>query len=369
MKKKKKIVFILRSIYPNEVGGVELTYYYLLAELQQHEIEPIIISEYRDFRFETWLLKKRWPNSIFYKLQILFFLTKNRNEYDFIHIPYMHTTSYYNWVLFPLVKKLFKKKYIISIHGGRMAEWKPICPHILFFKNAQAISATSDIIAAEYIKRSKCKIKVIPSQIPYSKSQKSKIEICEKLELSLFSKYFLIVGTLKKIKSPFIVLHAIRTIGLQNLHNLNLHFLFAGDGPLREEMEEYIQYNELSQYVTLLGNVNRESIADLYHISFAYIIASEFESFSMSLFEAIFNKVPVINSNNKLFSSILVDKQTSFFFNVGDFDKLAKIIIDINAHPKLIKTVAENAFKKYSDLFNYKTQVVDKYLEMYETLS
>lgn len=365
-----RIVYFLRNIYPFGVGGVELTYYYLLHHLKKYNIYPIILSEYPSKDFETWRLKKWWPYSIFVKIQLLYFFYVKRKKYDIIHVPYMHTSSYLNWVIFPFIKIFLRKNYVISIHGGRMAPWKPKWPHQIFFKQAMSISATNEAIAKEYKRRTGKNILVIPSQIPLFRSKKTNKEILNYFDLPFEKKIFLIVGSLKDIKSPLTVLKAANLLNKNEyLTKNNIHFVFAGDGPDKTKMKEFIKKNKIDSFVSLLGNVKRDLIPDLYKISYCYITASKFESYSKSMFEAVYNKVPVINTNVEVFSTILENEETSLFYEYEDFLQLSVQIKRIIEDQLLRTKIIDNAFQKFEAIFNYEKTVVEKYLTLYQVKS
>ena len=124
------ILFVSQGLYPCKIGGMEIFNYYLIKELSKsHNIYLITNCNYNFNRnihvFRTYKIK---PGKFFTPLQNLLYILKLREKTDIIHLSY--TRGYWlSWIIYPLLKKLFKMKYLITIHGGGLAEWNPVFPY------------------------------------------------------------------------------------------------------------------------------------------------------------------------------------------------------------------------------------------------
>ena len=96
---------------------------------------------------------------------------------------------------------------------------------------------------------------------------------------------FLFVGTLAPGKQP---LYAIQLV--EELHSLgkNVVLELYGEGDLREELESYIQENQLQEIVYLKGNQTKESVEKAYKESHFLILPSKSEGWPKVVAEAMF---------------------------------------------------------------------------------
>lgn len=94
------------------------------------------------------------------------------------------------------------------------------------------------------------------------------------------------------------------------------HFLIAGDGPMRGEIEARIAANRLQSQVHLLGNVS-----DIPHLLASldlFSLTSKNEASPVSIMEALACEVPVVAPNVGSIAETVVDGQTGFLVPAGD---------------------------------------------------
>ncbi len=306
---KKKICFIARQMYPDFVGGAEVFNYYLINRLaNENEVSYISLSDKTIAGATKYQLKSK--RDIYQYLEIFSRILKSKKERIFV-VSFMRTKWYY-MIMYPLLNIFFNKKYVIVIHGGSMMPWKWKYPFNLFFKKAKTIFGVSQIICEEYYKRTNIKIKYLPPLIPFEISIKEKPFLRKKYSLNEESKVFLIVGSLKELKKPLIVLEALDKIDKTFLRKQKVCVLFAGDGPLKNKMETFIRDKGLLDFVQLLGNIPRERINEYYKLSDYYIISSDFEGTPISMLEAMYNKLCIVGSNAKGINNIIKDSAGRF---------------------------------------------------------
>ena len=108
---------------------------------------------------------------------------------------------------------------------------------------------------------------------------------------SLKEKRFISVGRLSKEKGFIDLLKLYKNI-LKHYPDWTLDIV--GDGPLREELEQYITDNSLQDKVTLHGFQGKDYIDSLLHKSSIYLMTSYTESFGIVLIEAMSHGLPCI---------------------------------------------------------------------------
>ena len=106
-------------------------------------------------------------------------------------------------------------------------------------------------------------------------------------------KVILHAGRLTEVKNQKFLIHLMRRIVDMKL---NVKLLIAGDGELREELENLIDTLDLKDFVILLGA--RTDIAQLYQAADVFVLPSFHEGFPVTLTEAQSAGPPCIVSNN-----------------------------------------------------------------------
>lgn len=75
---------------------------------------------------------------------------------------------------------------------------------------------------------------------------------------------------------------------------INFHWYALGEGPYREEMEKYIQQNDLQNHFSLLGTT--ENPYPYFKAADLYVQTSELESYGISIAEARLLNIPVVTT-------------------------------------------------------------------------
>jgi glycosyltransferase involved in cell wall biosynthesis len=96
---------------------------------------------------------------------------------------------------------------------------------------------------------------------------------------------FVFVGTLSIGKKP---LYAIQLVENLKKMGVDVQLDLFGDGVLRTELKEYIELNQLKNFIFLKGNQSKESIEQAYKESHFLILASKSEGWPKVVAEAMF---------------------------------------------------------------------------------
>lgn len=112
-----------------------------------------------------------------------------------------------------------------------------------------------------------------------------------KKELGLPADSFIIGNNarLSEAKNPMLFMSIARKVTNENP---NIHFVYAGDGPLYDSCKEYIEEHELENHVHLLGF--REDAETLVSIYDMFLITSTHEGLPYSLLESMRACVPIL---------------------------------------------------------------------------
>lgn len=103
--------------------------------------------------------------------------------------------------------------------------------------------------------------------------------------------------------------------------------VIAGDGPLRQALEDEAQSLGIAERVRFLGFVNQTQLPAVYRSSDLLVLASEYEAFGMVVNEAMLCGCPVVVSDHVGARFDLVHEgQTGFVYPAGNVEALAAIL-------------------------------------------
>lgn len=159
------------------------------------------------------------------------------------------------------------------------------------------------------------------------KPQIQKLKV--KLNVSLAHKVILYSGKYIEKKRPLDLLKA-----YQRLKNNKLTLIFLGDGPLRKEMEHYINSYGIKN-VILTGFINQSEISKYYSIADVFVMCSGVgETWGLSVNEAMNFELPIVVSITTGCASDLVN-ENGFIFETGNVEQLAKCLKQILENDQL----------------------------------
>lgn len=375
--KDKGVAIIMPQLYPCKTGGVEVFYYYLIPKLAQYYQILIFSNCVYEIKKENIqffnLNKKIVPNkTVSTHFNIFFSIIKKRKEIGVILIPYMSTSAMaipmllsYGPIL--VLSILFRIPYIISIHGGALYPWKPKIMHKIFFERAKKITAVSKSIKKEYEIRVNKKIEIILPLVPFNISENPKLDLKKKYGFEAQDKIILSVGSIKKNKGSDILLNAFFRLGIDYIKKNKLYLLYAGDGPMKNSLEDMAKKSFLKNHVKFIGKVPHENISEVYKLSDVYVISSFFEGTPISLLEAMFNGLTIIGSNVKGINNIIVHKETGLLFkNKNPVDLANNLSIVVEKSHLSIK-LGKKAKEYYKKNYNY-DNIIEKHFNIFNEI-
>lgn len=123
-------------------------------------------------------------------------------------------------------------------------------------------------------------------------------------------------------KRPQDVLKAFARAGVQGSH-----LVFAGDGPLAEQLEKEATTLGVRERVHFLGFQNQTAMPENYCASDLFVLASEYDACPAAVCEAMLCGIPVAISDEIRGRRELIDAgETGYIFKCGDVNTLAEIM-------------------------------------------
>ena len=163
-----------------------------------------------------------------------------------------------------------------------------------------------------------------------------------KKELNIHTKKVLLyVGSLEQRRNPLFLLDVLRHLPDDYV------LLIAGDGSLKQEVEEKIISEKRSDRCFLLGKLSQAYLPSLYKIADVFLLASNYEIYGMVILEAMYFGVPVISSYTAGSESLIDDGKDGFVIESLDVAEWCNAIccaMNNNSMKKNARDKIENCF-------------------------
>lgn len=154
------------------------------------------------------------------------------------------------------------------------------------------------------------------------------------------------VGRLADPKRPLLLLQTITN--LPNELKTNLEVLVIGNGPLKTELENYINNNNL-YLVKMLGNLSREAVLLKLCHSDIFVLLSQWEGLPLSALEAMSVGLPVVVSNVGGLSEVINSNNGFLINNAGQLSEVLSNLIQMEDLRKKIGDAArQSIIESYS---------------------
>ena len=152
------------------------------------------------------------------------------------------------------------------------------------------------------------------------------------------------VGELNKNKNHQVIIRA-----LAHLNDSNIHYMIAGNGPLKEELEDLAKRLGVENQVHFLGY--RRDIPSLFKVVDLLAFPSLREGLGMASIEAMSSGLPLVTSNRHGINDYSENGKTGFKYNPDDYKGFAEGINAIVYNDELKKQIGEynqNLAKNYT---------------------
>jgi glycosyltransferase involved in cell wall biosynthesis len=159
------------------------------------------------------------------------------------------------------------------------------------------------------------------------------------LGLNPDDKVILLCGKLQPWKRPLDVLRAFAAAEIpQSI------LVFAGDGPLRANIESEAAALGLGDRLRMLGFVNQSQLPGVYRACDVMVIASDYEPFGLVVNEAMLCGCVVVASDKVgACRDLIVANATGFVYRCGDVHALASVLRGVFAEPHSLHEISNRA--------------------------
>jgi glycosyltransferase involved in cell wall biosynthesis len=150
------------------------------------------------------------------------------------------------------------------------------------------------------------------------------------------------IGRLDPEKGVLTLLEAWKTLK-------DIPLIIRGDGQMENEVNRFIQDNDLSNMIEVTGRLSKEELTNKIKDARFLVWPSEgyFETFGYVAVESFSCRVPVVGSRIGAMSEIVTDGGTGLHFNPGDSQDLASKVQWAWEHPAEMDEMGRNARREF----------------------
>lgn len=254
------------------------------------------------------------------------------------------------------VKKSLKIPYIMVGHGSEFLNINFIRNSLIkiYYNNCNLILANSNF-TRNLIEESRIKNQKIEVLFPGADEELFDIQKFQKQEDS--SKLIILtVGSLSVRKGHSLVLAAIKKLSVEMK---NIEYWIIGKGPEEKNIQKYIQENNLSDYVKLLGYVKRSEMpkyyanADIFILSSTNLDKRQVEGFGIVLIEAGLMKLPVIGVKGTGMEDAVEHGSTGILMDAANVENIENAIKYFVSQKSKIKEFGDNGYTRAKNNFTW----------------
>jgi len=174
------------------------------------------------------------------------------------------------------------------------------------------------------------------------------------------------VGRLNIQKNPVLFLRIVRrTMEYCTTRNIPVHFIMAGDGELREEVEKAAHDMAITDCLTVTGYVT--DMPMVYAAIDIMLMTSDWEGTPMCILEAMSCSLPVVAPRVGGVPDLIEHDETGLLFPRRDEDECYKQLVRAIEFPELRRSVGEKAYNFYKCALNLENWA-DQHIQYYKTL-
>lgn len=327
--------------------GGEQQIAYLIEELQSIGVENIVASK-KESVFEKYCNENNiknysfgFNNSIDIKSAIGLKTLINKIKPDIIHV---HTSKGHGIIAVACALGLkctivLSRRVDFELKNSGFSQWKYNLPQI---KKILCVSNEIKNIVKKSIKNPERAVTVYSGiNLDRFKNVHHQNYLREKFQLS--SNSYLIGNTsaIADHKDYYTFVDTARKV--INGGNQNVYFFIIGDGPLKNEIKDYVSESDLKEKVFFTGFL--ENIAEILHELNLFLMTSKTEGLGTSILDAFASNLTVVSTNGGGLKETVLHNKTGLLAEVGDSSTLAKHVNELMNNQPKSKALSASAFQ------------------------
>lgn len=207
---------------------------------------------------------------------------------------------------------------------------------------------------------SPAKLRVIPNGVDFERFSSAAPIDLRAWKVEPTDQIWVTVGRLDPQKGPWDLLHAVQKLRTQHPR---LKLIWAGRGPLQEDLQQWIDNHHLQDAIQLIGW--QDNIPELLKAAQGFVLCSHWEGMPNVVLEALAAGLPVITTNVEGVAEIIQDGETGWIVKQGeDFAARWNAVL---GDPESAARIAAAGEQRVRDHFTWEV-TAQLYMELYEEL-
>ncbi len=172
-----------------------------------------------------------------------------------------------------------------------------------------------------------------PYEVPAAKSLSGDSATAQSEASQLQGSVFIFVGGIVPRKGLHLLLEACAILQRQGCRDYTL--LIVGDGPQREELEDFSQKHDLTNCVQWIGRVDYGNLGDYFRKADVFVLPTQEDTWGMVVLEAMVLGKPILCSKWAGASELVVEGENGYCFDPHEPERLAELMRHFMNDPNL----------------------------------
>ncbi|MCC6371043.1 MAG: glycosyltransferase, partial [Bacteroidia bacterium] len=229
------------------------------------------------------------------------------------------------------------------------------------FKHADLLCATSHTIKSYIAQVTKQEVTVIPFGID--------LEVfTPKTVTPLFNENDFVIGSIKPLESLYNIDVLIKSFATASQQCPELKLLIIGEGQEENALKKLSEELGLGEKIKFTGRIPFEQISNYYNAINVLANISEYESFGVSVIEAMACKKPVIVTNVGGLAEIVKDDSLGIKVDIRNEAQTTEAILKLVKNTQLYSDLANNARIHVEENYNWANNL-NNMIEIYNNLA
>lgn len=365
MDNKIKVTHVYKFAPPHDGGIESVMTQFFDSTKDEYELEVLSCSNKYKSSTENKIKNIRCPYLIYWAsncLSLSFLWQLHKVDTDILqyHMPYIFAVICH-FIARPKYKKMF-----VTYHLEIVGYDKVMKPFWKLYKKFLSLAEKIFVVYPKMPEQSKMLNDLSDRCIPIPYGIDLTLEDCNEKVQQIKEKYkgkkiLFSLGRFVPYKGFIYAVEAMKQVE-------DAVYLMGGNGPLKEEIQQYITDNGLQDKVILLGRISDEDLNAYYTAADVYLFPSvtSAETLGIVQLEAMKHSTPIINTFiNTGVNYVSIDKETGLTVEPKNSDRLAEAIKTLLNNDELRLQYGQNARKRVEELFDIKKSK-QKYIDLYK---
>lgn len=228
------------------------------------------------------------------------------------------------------------------------------------FRKADVLCATSPTIVLCINDIIKKPVTVVPFGVDVEQFKPMAVK-------SFFAPEDFVLASIKPIEKLYNIDILIQSFAQLSPKHPHLKLLIVGEGSVKSDLESLAKKLNVSEKVVFTGRIPFAEVKNYYNMINVLVNISEYESFGVSVIEAMACEKPVIVTNVGGLKDIVMDETLGFKVEIRNVEQTVQAIETLMADQKLYKQIAGDVRKHVIEHYSWEKNL-QQMIDIYENV-